>query len=101
MTATAPAMAFCYDCGERLDLCACRHGAALVRARRERSPLLAALLSLLLPGLGQLYNGEPAKALFFLLASIFLIPWVIAVIEAYYAARMANLEDRFRFVEHV
>ena len=102
MTATAQAIAFCIDCGERLDFCACgRREGVLVKARRTRSPVLAALLSLLLPGLGQLYNGEPGKALFFLLASIFVIPWVIAVVEAYYSARVANLEDRFRFVEHV
>ena len=99
MTATAQAIAFCVDCGERLDLCACgRRQGHLARRRRTRSPVLAALLSLLLPGLGQLYNGEVWKGLFFLLASVFVIPWVIAVIEAYYSARMANLEDRFRFV---
>ena len=95
MTATAQAIAFCVDCGDRLDFCRC------TRPRRERSPVLAALLSVLLPGLGQLYNGEPGKALFFLLASVFVIPWVFAVAEAYYAARMANLEDRVRFVAHV
>jgi hypothetical protein len=38
--------------------------------RRQRKPLLAAFLSGLFPGLGQLYNGERMKALLFAVGGI-------------------------------
>jgi hypothetical protein len=37
---------------------------------RRRRPWLAALLSGIFPGLGQLYNAEPVRALAFVLAGI-------------------------------
>ena len=37
---------------------------------KERKPLAAALLAGLLPGLGQIYNGQPAKGILFCLISI-------------------------------
>jgi hypothetical protein len=39
-------------------------------AGRRRSPLLAAVLSGLFPGLGQLYNRERLKALLFLIGGV-------------------------------
>jgi len=44
-----------------------------------RSPLLAALLGLLVPGLGQVYVGRPAKGALFLLAVLptFLLGWAL------------------------
>jgi len=40
---------------------------------KERKPFIALLLSLLTPGLGQLYNGQFAKALIFFFAILFLL----------------------------
>ncbi|WP_116127014.1 signal peptidase I [Lewinella sp. IMCC34183] len=37
---------------------------------RQRKPVLAGILSILFPGLGQLYNGQPKKSLFFALSPI-------------------------------
>ena len=50
---------------------------------RQRRPdwRVAALLSLV-PGLGQLYNRQPAKALFFLLATVFTIGPALLLITA-------------------
>ena len=45
-------------------------GNELGAAGRRRSPLLAAVLSGLFPGLGQLYNRERLKALLFLIGGV-------------------------------
>jgi hypothetical protein len=83
---------FCGACGSREDLCACpREGEASVK-----NPVAAALLSLLCPGLGQLYNGEGVKAIVFFIGWLTIIAWPLAVMEAYYSARVSNLESRLR-----
>jgi|SRR5277367_2408224 len=83
---------FCNECGSREDLCACpRTGEP-----EPKSPVVAALLSLLIPGLGQLYNGEVVKAIVFLVGWLTIIAWPLAVMEAYYSARVSNLETRLR-----
>ncbi|MFM8551233.1 MAG: DUF5683 domain-containing protein [Nitrospiraceae bacterium] len=49
------------------------------RQIQKKSPALAGLLSLILPGLGQLYNRQPTKGLSFLLCAGFvIIVWVYA-----------------------
>jgi signal peptidase I len=45
---------------------------------KPRSPLKAGALSLLAPGLGQLYNGQWRKALFFFLAEYLLCAWLVS-----------------------
>src|SRR5262249_34867148 len=98
-------------CGERSEACVCarsrdvfeelrdqahRAARAVEQPAGQRSPAAAALLSLVLPGLGQLYNGEVMKALVFFLGWIFVVPWALAVMDAYYSARVSNLEERLR-----
>jgi hypothetical protein len=107
----ATATAFCGRCGEREDLCACFRAQDVAdRVRKEmraavdtlesrdgeKSPGLAAGLSLLIPGLGQLYNGEMLKAGLFLVGWILVIPWALAVMDAYYSARLKNVEARLK-----
>jgi TM2 domain-containing membrane protein YozV len=46
-----------------------------VSTSRSKSPLLAALLSALLCGLGQIYDGRPLKGI--ILMALMLILWVI------------------------
>ena len=50
--------------------------------RDERSPALAAAWSLLAPGAGQAYNGERGRAVTFALAGVFVLPWVLSVVDA-------------------
>ncbi len=57
---------------------------------------LSALLSLLAPGVGQLYNGEVTKAIVFFIGWFTIIAWPLAVMEAYYSARVGILEGRLR-----
>lgn len=68
------------------------------------NPGIAALLSFLLPGLGQIYNGQiitgfvylalaiPIGVLcFFIVGFIFAIPlWIISVYDAYHTAERKN-----------
>ena len=69
-----------------------------------RSPILAAVLSLFLSGLGQIYNGEVKKGVLFIVAQIInaaltavLIGWILmpivglwATIDAYVTAKRNN-----------
>ena len=64
-------------------------------------PPVAALLSFLIPGLGQLYNREYLRGLFWLLvtpglwiASAGLLGWVLHVLSAATAYHRAELKQR-------
>ena len=75
-----------------------------------RSPLLAAILSLILSGLGQIYNGEVTKGVIFIVVQLInaalttvLIGFVLmpiiglwATIDAYLVARRNNERYGFR-----
>lgn len=91
-------------------------GAPLAVARPPKRPVVAMLLSVLFPGVGQLYNGQTAKAFalfgafvgsIYLAAEIdgmpfgFFIPFVIfySAIDAYRSAVMINLRHAGRPVE--
>ena len=50
---------------------------------QEHIPALAAGLSLLAPGAGQIYNGEPDKSWHFGIRFALLVPWYRAVRQAY------------------
>lgn len=52
---------------------------------RPHSPLVAATVALL-PGAGQTYNGEPFKALAFLLFSPLVLPWIWSIFDAHKVA---------------
>jgi hypothetical protein len=67
---------------------------------RPRDPGLAAALSLLLPGAGQIYNGDPRGAMLWLaatpvawLATGGLLGWVCHVAAAAAAHRQARRQD--------
>lgn len=70
---------------------------ALVPYRR-RSPGLAAILSVVFPGLGQVYNGQFGKAVFFFCTAWLIIPYFIGVADAYLSARrISETSDRFLY----
>ena len=54
---------------------------AVAQSGRRRDPRVAAALSVV-PGLGQLYNLQPAKALFFLLSTVLTIGPAVLLITA-------------------
>ena len=69
-------------------------------ATRQRNPGVAAVLSLLIPGVGQIYNGDFLRAIFWLivtpglwLGSGGLLGWVCHVIAAVTAHRRARYKN--------
>lgn len=101
---------FCRHCGVRLPAygaglgfcppCARRYAHVVEPSRvhaeasfaREfvKDPLLATVLSTVLPGGGQFYNGHFLKGLLVLVTSPFVIPWLIGIVDAYFSARRHN-----------
>lgn len=56
----------------------------------KRKPDLAALLSALIPGLGQTYNGQPLKGAIIAGTSWMVLPWAAGVIDAIVVADRIN-----------
>ncbi|SEO22299.1 hypothetical protein SAMN04487948_101180 [Halogranum amylolyticum] len=116
-----PDEAFCRDCGARISAqaeicpeCGIRQlppprssvDSALGELLEGGNPFVAAALSALIPGLGQLYNRELEKGLGFIVASLFAvlsavivvgfvlypIIWVYAIYDAYTTAERAAVD---------
>lgn len=58
--------------------------------KEERSPALAAILSFIIAGLGQIYNGQIGKGLLIFFTCWLIIPWVIGIFDAYSTAKKIN-----------
>lgn len=58
-----------------------------VAGSRPHRPGLATFASVVAPGSGQAYNGQPYKGVLLLLTSPLLLPWLIAVLDARAVAR--------------
>ncbi len=84
---------FCAVCGERLPALkghaiACPSCGGTLRASgRSREPLTAALLSLFVPGAGQVFNGQLFKGLIVFATCWLIVPWIFGVIDAWCSAR--------------
>jgi TM2 domain-containing membrane protein YozV len=91
----------CPECGavmqdelaEKCPLC------STLSPKREKSSKVAALLSLVFPGSGQVYNGEMMKGILVLIGSlvgilIYLVPgiivWIYGIYEAYTTSEKMN-----------
>lgn len=55
-----------------------------------REPYFAALFSLVVPGLGQVYNGQWVKGIKVLLLFWLIAPWIYGVVDAYTTAKQIN-----------
>ncbi len=72
----------CADCAVEVDdKLLCKECVAKGKSKKSttaggKSPVLAALLSFLFSGLGQIYNGELTKGL--ILAVVYLISWLLS-----------------------
>lgn len=56
----------------------------------KRSPALAAILSFIISGLGQIYNGQVGKGLLIFFTGWLIVPWVIGIFDAYSTAQKIN-----------
>lgn len=76
----------CHRCSARLDPFEARS--------KLRDPFLAAGLSLVCPGMGQIYNGETLKGGLILASCFLILPWIYGVIDAYRVAEKINRGER-------
>lgn len=58
--------------------------------KEERSPALAAILSFIIGGLGQIYNGQFGKGILIFFTSWLIFPWIIGIFDAYKTAKKIN-----------
>ncbi|MFC1576312.1 hypothetical protein ACFL3J_01430 [Candidatus Omnitrophota bacterium] len=96
------AVATCVSCGRAIcDNCRvtlktesyCRDCVAKMvegTKKHERSPALATILSFLVGGLGQIYNGQAWKGLAIFLTSWLIIPWIYGIFDANITAHKIN-----------
>jgi TM2 domain-containing membrane protein YozV len=99
---------YCSNCGKIIDVKAeiCpKCGVRVSKPPSEKSPGLAAILSFLCCGLGQIYNGEIGKGIAMLIVyviclclSILILPiifalilWIYGIYDAYNTAKEINL----------
>ena len=103
-------MKFCSNCGAEIDknaeICP-KCGVRIVGSSSAKSPVLAAILSFLFAGVGQIYNGETGKGIVFvsielislivtiilpLLLILFIPFWIYAIYDAYKVAKQINMK---------
>ncbi len=83
-----PAIAECTDCHQPLcEVCTVRvntrpYCEACAANHEQHSTLTAFIFALLVPGLGQLYNGDYIKAIIIFLTGWLVIPWVYGIVDA-------------------
>lgn len=83
-----PSEASCQGCGRPIcGVCLKRVNTvpfceACAANRYEQSPLLAGIFSLLVPGMGQVYNGEFGKGALIFLTGWLVAPWIYGVLDA-------------------
>ena len=63
----------------------------VVKKQQEpKNPVLAMILSLIIPGLGQIYLGKTKRGLIILLTFWLIVPWIYGIIDAYQTAKEIN-----------
>jgi len=96
----------CPECGEESELgrwqcasCGTMYPATTLVEEEwqlpRRRPDLAAVLSAVVPGLGQAYNGQSLKGLLIAATCWTILPWIGGVIDALRTAERVNRKDSF------
>lgn len=91
---------FCSKCGEKIDIeaeicpkCGVRQtlSKSSNKDKKPPEPWLAALASLFIPGLGQLYTRQSfGKAAFLFCTCWLILPWIYSIYDAYRTAEEMN-----------
>ena len=106
---------FCKYCGEKIDaraeICP-KCGVRLKNPVSAKNPAIALILSFLIPGIGQLYNGHTHKCVILIIAAVisffliaiyigflfYFLVWIYGMYDAYKSAKALNngelLEDK-------
>ncbi len=90
--------AYCSSCGEIIKKeaeicpkCGVRQKKAPSSGKERKEPWLAALASLIIPGLGQIYNEDSfGKAALIFCTSWLFLPWIYGIYDAYVTAKKIN-----------
>jgi len=59
-------------------------------APEKRIPALAAVLSFVIAGSGQVYNGQVGKGVLIFLTAWLIVPWIYGIFDAYQTAKKIN-----------
>jgi TM2 domain-containing membrane protein YozV len=91
---------FCSACGGRMDgSCTPAGYGSEIRQENEKNPQIAVFCSSLIPGLGQVYNGETLKGFIFLFGTLLglflilipgLVVWIYSMYDAHITAGKMN-----------
>ena len=91
---------FCSACGCRMDSSSSPAGSGSeIRQENEKNPQIAVFCSSLIPGLGQVYNGETLKGFVFLVSTLLglflilipgLVVWIYSMYDAHITAGKMN-----------
>ena len=60
--------------------------------QKKKSVGIAVLLSLIIPGAGQMYLGKVGRGIIILLTCWLIIPWIYGIYEAYKSAKDYNAQ---------
>lgn len=111
-TELTPNVRFCPNCGFNLDKMTANTQGAIIKKVEKKTPIVAVILSFLFPGLGQFYNDQSTKGLYFLILAIaswvlmliligvltYILVWIWSIFDAYQSAEAINrgetLEDK-------
>ncbi|MCJ7443669.1 MAG: zinc ribbon domain-containing protein [Methanotrichaceae archaeon] len=93
---------FCHNCGAEIDInaeicpkCGVRQKSGGVSTTGEKSPIVAAVLSFLIPGLGQMYVGKMKRGLVLLAAALLLLVTGVG----YIVVMIASIYDAYKLAE--
>lgn len=91
---------YCSACGGRMDSnCTPAGPGSEIRLENAKNPQIAVFCSSLIPGLGQVYNGETLKGFFYLLGTLLglffilipgLVVWIYSMYDAHITAGKMN-----------
>lgn len=88
-----PAAARCTDCDQLIcEICTVRvntrpYCEACAANHHQHSALTALIFGLLVPGLGQVYNGDYSKAVAIFLTGWLILPWIYGIVDAVLVAQ--------------
>lgn len=101
---------FCPNCGSNINQAISK--AAINNVVERKTPIFSVILSFIFPGLGQFYNGQSTKGLYFIILAvvswilfliligmiIYVLIWIWSIFDAYQSAEAINrgeiLEDK-------